>query len=146
MTVRDGEILRGPGQPGETKRRVRWRLLLVWLLRLLSVVWIGKGLMHWMTILGLGLVFEPGPAFETRPLTFQAITVYFAVFDLVAGVGLWLTATWGGVLWLLAAVSQLLLGFFFPHWLTLSPALIGTYVALMLAYFLATWAAENQDG
>ncbi|MBR2691827.1 MAG: hypothetical protein IKE42_28565 [Aquamicrobium sp.] len=145
MTVRDGEILRGPGQPGETKRRVRWRLLLVWLLRLLSVVWIGKGLMHWMTILGLGLVFEPGPAFETRPLTFQAITVYFAVFDLVAGVGLWLTATWGGVLWLLAAVSQLLLGFFFPRWLTLSPVLIGTYVALMLAYFLATWAAENQD-
>ena len=42
-------------------------------------------------------------------------------------------------------MSQLLLGFFFPRWLTLSPALIGTYVALMLAYFLATWAAENQD-
>ncbi|WP_186420736.1 DUF6163 family protein [Bosea sp. CS1GBMeth4] len=143
--LRDGEALRGPGQTGEARRGIRWRLLLVWLLRLLSVVWIGKGLMHWMTILGLGLVFEPGPAFETRPLTFQAITVYFAVFDLVAGVGLWLTSTWGGVLWLLAAVSQLLLGFFFPRWLTLSPALIGTYVALMLAYFLATWAAENEE-
>jgi hypothetical protein len=143
---RDGEVLRGPAQAGEAKKRgIRWRLILVWLLRLLSVVWIGKGLMHWATILGLGLVFEPGPAFETRPLTFQAITVYFAVFDLVAGVGLWLTATWGGVLWLLAAVSQLLLGFFFPRWLTLSPGLIGTYVALMLTYFLATWAAENQE-
>jgi hypothetical protein len=143
---RDGEALRGPAQAGETKKRgIRWRLILVWLLRLLSVIWIGKGLMHWTTILGLGLVFEPGPAFETRPLTFQAITVYFAVFDLVAGVGLWLTATWGGVLWLLAAVSQLLLGFFFPRWLTVSPALIATYVALMLTYFLATWAAENQE-
>ncbi|MFC5422445.1 DUF6163 family protein [Bosea eneae] len=143
---RDGEVLRGPAQAGEARKRgIRWRLILVWLLRLLSVIWIGKGLMHWATILGLGLVFEPGPAFETRPLTFQAITVYFAVFDLVAGVGLWLTATWGGVLWLLAAVSQLLLGFFFPRWLTLSPGLIGTYVALMLTYFLATWAAENQE-
>jgi len=144
--MRDGEVLRGPAQAGEAKKRgIRWRLILVWLLRLLSVIWIGKGLMHWATILGLGLVFEPGPAFETRPLTFQAITVYFAVFDLVAGVGLWLTATWGGVLWLLAAVSQLLLGFFFPRWLTLSPVLISTYVGLMLAYFLATWAAENQE-
>jgi hypothetical protein len=144
--LRDGEVLRGPAQAGEARKRgIRWRLILVWLLRLLSIVWIGKGLMHWATILGLGLVFEPGPAFETRPLTFQAITVYFAVFDLVAGVGLWLTATWGGVLWLLAAVSQLLLGFFFPRWLTLSPILIGTYVALVLAYFLATWAAENQE-
>jgi len=141
--LRDGETLRGPRQSGEARRGIRWRLLLVWLLRVLSLVWIGKGLFHWATILGLGL--DTGPAFETRPLTFQAITVYFAVFDLVAGVGLWLTATWGGVLWLLAAVSQLLLGFFFPRWLTLSPVLIGTYVALMLAYFLATWAAENQD-
>lgn len=144
--LRDGEVLRGPAQAGEARKRgIRWRLLLVWLLRLLSIVWIGKGLMHWATILGLGLVIEPGPAFETRPLTFQAITVYFAVFDLVAGVGLWLTATWGGVLWLLAAVSQLLLGFFFPRWLTLSPILIGTYIGLVLAYFLATWAAENQE-
>lgn len=144
--TRDGEALRNPGSANasaEEKRAIRWRLLLVWLLRLLSVAWIGKGLLHWAVILGLGP--EAGPAFETRPLTFQAITVYFAVFDLVAGVGLWLTSTWGGVLWLLAAVSQLLLGFFFPRWLPLTPVLIGSYVALMLAYFLVTWAAENQE-
>jgi hypothetical protein len=144
--TRDGEALRNPGSvaaSAEAKRAIRWRLLLVWLLRLLSVAWIGKGLLHWAVILGLGP--EAGPAFETRPLTFQAITVYFAVFDLVAGVGLWLTSTWGGVLWLLAAVSQLLLGFFFPRWLPLTPVLIGAYVALMLAYFLVTWAAENQE-
>lgn len=144
--TRDSEALRNPGSAAasaEAKRAIRWRLLLVWLLRLLSVAWIGKGLLHWAVILGLGP--EAGPAFETRPLTFQAITVYFAVFDLVAGVGLWLTSTWGGVLWLLAAVSQLLLGFFFPRWLPLTPVLIGAYVALMLAYFLVTWAAENQE-
>lgn len=144
--TRDGEALRNPGSAAasaESRRAIRWRLLLVWLLRLLSIAWIGKGLLHWAVILGLGP--EAGPAFETRPLTFQAITVYFAVFDLVAGVGLWLTSTWGGVLWLLAAVSQLLLGFFFPRWLPLTPILIGSYVALMLAYFLVTWAAENQE-
>jgi hypothetical protein len=140
--VRDGEVLRGPAG-GEEKRGFRWRLVLVWLLRLLSVIWIGKGLMQWAVILGIGV--EAAPAFEARPLTFQAIIVYFAVFDLVAGVGLWLTSTWGGVLWLLAAVSHLLLGFFFPRWLPLNPVLIGGYVALMLAYFLATWAAENQE-
>lgn len=146
-SARDGEVLRSTGPGGaaaEGRRgRIRWRLLLVWLLRLLSIAWIAKGLTHWAVILGLGP--EAGPPFESRPLTFQAITVYFAVFDLVAGVGLWLTATWGGVLWLLAAVSQLLLGFFFPRWLPLTPVLIGVYVALMLAYFLATWAAENQE-
>lgn len=144
--TRESEVLRSQpgGAPGEGKRsRLRWRTILVWLLRLLSVAWIAKGLLQWGVILGLGP--DAGPLFEARPLTFQAITVYFAVFDLVAGVGLWLTSTWGGVLWLLAAMSHLLLGFFFPRWLPLSPVLIGSYVMLMMAYFVATWAAENQE-
>ena len=144
--VRESEVLRSQpgGASGEGKSgRMRWRTILVWLLRLLSIAWMAKGLLQWAVILGLGP--ESGPPFESRPLTFQAITVYFAVFDLVAAVGLWLTSTWGGVLWLLAAMSQLLLGFFFPRWLPLSPVLIGSYVMLMLAYFVATWAAENQE-
>lgn len=143
-SVRDMEALRSQADgPGGGKRGIRWRFILVWLLRMLSVVWIVKGLAAWAVILGLGP--EALPPFENRPLSSQAITVYFAVFDLVAAVGLWLTSTWGGVLWLLAAVSQMLLGFFFPRLLPLTPVLIGTYVALILAYFLATWAAENQE-
>lgn len=139
---RDLEALRSQTDAGGG-RRLRWRLVLVWLLRLLSVVWIAKGLMAWAVILGLGP--DAQPPFENRLLSAQAITVYFAVIDLVAGVGLWLTSTWGGVLWLLAAVSQLLLGFFFPRILPLTPLLVGTYVALMIVYFLATWAAENEQ-
>jgi fatty acid desaturase len=146
--LRDGDVLRNPGLDGQAPESkavaTRWRRVLVWFLRLLSLVWIAKGLTQWGVILGLGP--EAGPPFEARPLTFQAIIVYFAVFDLVAAVGLWLTATWGGVLWLLAAMSHLLLGFFFPRWLPLSPALVAGYVGLMMAYFLATWAAENRDG
>jgi hypothetical protein len=144
--TRESDVLRsqsgGAAGEGQSGGR-RWRTMLVWLLRLLSVAWMAKGLLQWAVILGLGA--DAVPPFEARPLTFQAITVYFAVFDLVAAVGLWLTATWGGVLWLLAAMSQLLLGFFFPRWLPLSPVLIGSYVMLMLAYFVATWAAENQE-
>ena len=40
---------------------------------------------------------------------FQATTIFFAVIDLVAAIGLWLTAAWGGVVWLIAAGSQLML-------------------------------------
>ena len=32
-----------------------------------------------------------------------AATIFFAVLDLVAAVGLWLVAPWGGVVWLLTA-------------------------------------------
>lgn len=142
----DGEVLRGAraGEAGAKTAATRWRFVLVLLLRLLSVVWMAKGLMAWAVIFGLG--GEGQPPFENRLLSYQAITVYFAVIDLVAAVGLWLTSTWGGVLWLLAAVSHLLLGFFFPRLLPVTTWLAGAYLAMIAAYFLATWAAENERG
>jgi hypothetical protein len=142
----------GDGEPMERiegtlsdvrEKPTRWRLVLVWLLRLLSVIWMIKGLMAWSIIFGVGP--EAAIPFENRLLSFQAVTVYFAVIDLVAAVGLWLTSTWGGVLWLLACISQLLLGFFFPRLLPLSLPLLVSYAGLILAYFVATWLAEVEN-
>lgn len=131
------------GLASNQARKTRWRIVLVWFLRLLSIAWMAKGLLAWSVIFGFGPAEQP--PFEARLLSFQAIIVYFAVIDLVAAVGLWLTSTWGGVLWLLAAVSHLLLGFFFPRMLPMTTPLIAGYVGLMLAYFLATWLAESEN-
>ena len=103
---------------------------------------LAKGLTAWMVI--FGLPGNPQPPFENRLLSYQAIIVYFAVIDLVAAVGLWLTSTWGGVLWLLAAISQMLLGFLFPRFVPMTAWLVGLYIGLITVYFLATWAAENE--
>ena len=140
----DGEALRGEtaGQTGEVAASGRWRSALVWFLRLLSAFWLAKGLLAWAVIFGLGA--QSQPPFEARLLSFQAIIVYFAVLDLVAAVGLWLTSTWGGVLWLLAALSQLLLSFFFPRFVPMTPLLGALFVALIVLYFLLTWAAETE--
>lgn len=142
----EGDALRGGradnASGGVEAASTRWRTVLVWMLRILSVLWLAKGLLAWAVIFGVG--GESQPPFESRLLSFQAITVYFAVIDLVAAVGLWLTSTWGGVLWLLAAISHLLLAFFFPRLLPMTPWLVGGYVAAIFAYFLATWAAENE--
>lgn len=139
----DGEALRGErtGEAG-TRSAARWRLVLVWFLRLLSVFWLAKGLLAWTVIFGVAA--DAQTPFENRLLSYQAIIVYFAVIDLVAAVGLWLTSTWGGVLWLLATLSQLLLSFFFPRFVPLTNWMVGIYVALMAVYFLVTWAAENE--
>lgn len=138
--MQGGQALDGAAPQQRSKR---WRRVLVWFLRLLSVAWMAKGLLAWSIIFGFGNAGEP--PFEARLLSYQAIIVYFAVIDLVAAVGLWLTSTWGGVLWLLAAVSHLLLGFFFPRLLPLTIPLISGYLVLMLTYFLATWLAENEN-
>lgn len=140
----NGDVLRGAraedGRAGGGS--TRWRTLLVWLLRTMSVIWIAKGLLAWATI--LGLLGDVQPPFEQRLLSYQTIIVYFAVIDLVAAVGLWLTSTWGGVLWLLATISHMLLGFFFPRLLPIPTWTASAYLVLIATYFLATWAAENE--
>jgi hypothetical protein len=77
---------------------------LFWLFRGLAAFEILKGVVHWAAILGL-----VGAPFDQETLGFRAATIYFAVLDPAAGVGLWLTSSWGAVLWLAAAGSQLVL-------------------------------------
>lgn len=133
----DGQLFSGtPGLSG-----VRWRLILVWLLRCMAVLWLLKGLNAWATILGVQQVTSV--AFEQRSMMYQATTIFFAVIDLVAAVGLWLTAAWGGVVWLIAAGSQLMLGYFFPRVMGFDAVTAGIYMAMAIAYFSLTWAAAH---
>ena len=53
--------------------------------------------------------------FATLPLALQATIVAFACLDLLAAIGLWLAAPWGGVLWLLCAVVEALSPFLSPR-------------------------------
>jgi Family of unknown function (DUF6163) len=83
----------------------RWTLILVWFMRTLAVVWIFKGLFNWTIMLGV----DPQVAnILTMPGSLAATICFFAVADLVAAVGLWLAAPWGGVLWLLCAATEAL--------------------------------------
>src|SRR5215813_15528203 len=75
-----------------------WTRRLVMFLRFMAVLSILKGLYHWAHVTG----FTGGEeeAFENQPTAWQAATVYFAVIELVAAVGLWLATPWGAVVWL----------------------------------------------
>ena len=77
---------------GGFKGPMRFRLVLVVFMRILSAVWIFRGLVRWMAILT-----PTQGGFETIAAPAQIAVVFFAVFDLIAAVGLWLAAPWGGV-------------------------------------------------
>ena len=47
-------------------------------------------------------------------MAWQAATVYFAVIELVAAVGLWLATPWGAVVWLTTVVSMAVIELMFP--------------------------------
>ena len=116
-----------------------WGRVLVWFLRITACVWLAKGILSWMTIVGLN------GSIEGRALTFQATVVYFAVLDLVAAVGLWLLSTWGGVLWLLAVMSHVTLNVFFPRIVVLNPSAMAAFMAMVALYILFSLLASHQE-
>ncbi len=48
-------------------------------------------------------------------MPYQSATVFFAVIDLVAAVGLWLAAPWGAVVWLTSVISMAAVEALFPQ-------------------------------
>jgi hypothetical protein len=119
-----------------------WTGRLVLFLRVMAGLSMLKGLYHWAAVLGVGE--DPsGFGFEANLTSWQAATIFFAVIDLVAAVGLWLAAAWGGVVWLTASISMAAIEAFFPQifggriWMMaieLAGILAYVGIALMAAY------------
>jgi hypothetical protein len=122
-------------------RPQRWGRALVWFMRLAALLWIAKGLSFWAVIIGAG----HGPTFEAKEIGFQATVTYFAVVDLVAAVGLWLASPWGGVIWLLAVMSQIILWFFFPHLVPGNLVTAIVYGSFILSYLVLSWLAAREE-
>ncbi len=91
----------------------RWTRRLVLFLRLMAGVSMLKGLYHWTEVCGIGI--GPVEPFENHSVAWQTATVFFAVIDLIAAVGLWLAAAWGAVIWLTSVASMLAVEIFFPQ-------------------------------
>jgi Family of unknown function (DUF6163) len=115
----------------------RWTHGLIVFLRVMAALSMLKGLYHWSAVCGIGMPRQGGFIFHT--LSWQTATVFFAVIDLVAAVGLWLAAAWGAVVWLTATVSMVVVQLFFPQvygvnvWLVLVEiVLVGCYLLLAI--------------
>ncbi|MBK5960800.1 hypothetical protein CCR97_21710 [Rhodoplanes elegans] len=123
--------------------REGWAWWLVVFLRVAAGLAMIKGLYHWSAVCGFGA--RPGEGFDAQSLSWQTATVFFAVIDLVAAVGLWLAAPWGAVVWLTGSVTMIVVQVFFPliygfHWIVVVGlvAMIGAYL------FFAVMAAREQ--
>jgi Family of unknown function (DUF6163) len=120
-----------------------WTGRLVWFLRAMAALSLLKGLYHWAVVVGFGE--HAGSAFETSSTAWQAATMFFAVIDLVAAVGLWLAAAWGGVVWLTAAISMAAVELFFPQIYGGSFFIVLSELAAILAYVaLSVMAARER--
>jgi len=129
------------GANAERKRRAatRWGMLLVIFMRLMALLWMLFGVVQWANIL------LPGASpFEALPNRAAAAVGFFAVADLLAAVGLWLAAPWGGVLWLATATGEALATILMPAYFSGGLLLVAGYVLLIGLYFTLTWLAAQE--
>jgi hypothetical protein len=120
-----------------------WTERLVLFLRVMAGVSMLKGLYHWAAV--CGFIGESDGGFLAHGTQWQTATVFFAVIDLVAAVGLWLAAPWGAVVWLTAAVSMAVVDVFFQQVYGQQTVIVMLEAAAIVAYLmLAIQAAREQ--
>jgi len=120
----------------ETLRNPPWIEALTWFMRTMAWVWMANGLYKWAVILGFWTRFGE---FAMLPRMLQGSMTFFAAADLVASVGLWLAAPWGGALWLLCAGAEALMPVLGSRGSFINNYAAGVNVALILIYFVLKW-------
>src|SRR6201996_1670345 len=118
-----------------------WTRRLVLFLRVMAVLSIIKGLYHWAQV--TGFTGSEEDAFENQPMAWQAATVYFAVIELVAAVGLWLATPWGAVVWLTTVVSMAVIELMFPPIYGGGLVLVAFEPLILPAYLALAWMAAR---
>ena len=125
----------------ETDENV-WTRRLVFFLRIMAVISVAKGLYHWAQV--TGFIGGEEDAFENQPMAWQTATVYFAVIELVAAVGLWLATPWGAVVWLTTVVSMAVIELMFPGIYGGSLTVVGMEAVMLAAYLALAWMAARE--
>src|SRR5215468_447561 len=119
-----------------------WTRRLVLFLRIMAMLSIVKGLYHWAQV--TGFIGGEEDAFESQPMAWQAATVYFAVIELVAAVGLWLATPWGAVVWLTTVVSMAVIELMFPGIYGGSLVVVGGEAVMLAGYLALAWMAARE--
>ena len=110
-------------------KRTLTQILFVIFLRLVAAACLWLGLQYWAMLVGYSL--DGKARFDLLSLPWQVAAAGLAVLFPVASLGLWLTVSWGPVLFALAAVTQVLM---FELW----SDTFGTNSFVLLFHALAT--------
>lgn len=128
-----------PVPPEEKAERLN-RLLTVCLLRIAGIGLFGLGIDTWISLVGI----HDGPLFrfDLMPVWWKMAASALAVLYPVAGVGLWMTVSWGAVIWAIVAAVEIIMHGVFPDLYGGMTVLILFHVfglSLLLLLRLVSW-------
>lgn len=128
-----------PDSPAVPKRSLT-EILYVIFLRVVAIACFWFGLQYWAMLVGYSL--KGMARFDLLTLPWKVAASSLAVLFPVASLGLWLTVSWGPVLWLLAAASQVSMYVVWPDIFghnRLVPLLHGFTAVLYVVFRLSLW-------
>ncbi|MES0808192.1 DUF6163 family protein [Roseibium sp. SCPC15] len=123
--------------------RPPWSTVLTWYLRGIAIILIGGGVIYWARI--VGIVEWRGLWFWDMPISLQGAIVFFAVLDLVAATGLWLTVSWGTVMWLFRCFCQIVMHTAFSDLYGRRPYEISFYLLTIAIYAVLAYLMEKEN-
>ncbi|HTO30185.1 MAG TPA: DUF6163 family protein [Pararhizobium sp.] len=103
-------------------------------LRLVAVSCFWFGLNYWAMLIGFS--FAGAGRFDLLPLPWRVAATSLAVVYPVAALGLWLLVSWGPVLWVVAAATEVVMFAIYPHVFGTKPLLLILHSAVALTFVL----------
>ena len=105
-------------------------------LRILSLIIVYGGLIHWTNILGFGEI-----PWAEMPLTWKVGDIVYGLLDIVTAIGLWQRTVWGICCFLTAITSQFIIYTVFIDYFAFTVeqrqtiyGLVGTEIILILIF------------
>ena len=108
--------------------------LFVLFLRLVAVASLWFALQYWAMLTGFS--FDGHGRFDLLPPAWKAASTVLAVLFPVAAVGLWLLVSWGPVIWLLAAATEIAMHEVYPSIFGINRLLVFTHLAVAAVFVL----------
>jgi hypothetical protein len=103
-----------------------------WFCRAVAACCAVFGLLYWVRLIGLydGNLWR----FDLMPLHWQVAAVVLSVLFPIAATGLWMTVSWGPVIWLAAAATEIAMYGVFPELYGFRPALVSFHVMAAIIF------------
>ena len=127
-------------------RRTLTEILFVIFLRMVALSCFWFGLEYWAMLVG----YSGGGSgrFDLLPLPWKVAGAALSVVFPIAALGLWLTVSWGPVIWLVAAGSQALMYTVWPEIFGRNPYIVPMHAAVVVLYValrLALWREKRRQ-
>jgi hypothetical protein len=121
---------------GELKQRsfgpTTAEITFYWFHRVVAAYCLLFGVLYWIRLIG----YYDGPLwrFDLMPPYWRVTAVVLAAFFPFAGIGLWMLASWGPVIWFICAATETLMYLGFPELFGQRLLIIGSHVMVIVVY------------